>query len=255
VTIRLEPKRPDEKRRLRHDWSAFLGDDTIASQTTTSTDVTVTSSSIDTVGGNLAINFTVDGGTDGTNAVIAQAIVTAAGDHETETFILPIAVEEILTLGEVKEYLGLFTSDKDRSLMQMIRRARLWVEDHTGIAVVRRQFVERLLPTSGLVRLSKGPLVSVDSVDYLDSSGAAATLTPTSYPPDGALIHDWPSLDVNEKFAVTYTAGEEVQNVDDRLKGAMLALIEGEFSEGYAYPDRAVQAATLCCAYLRTMAA
>lgn len=258
MTIRLEPKRPDEKRRLRHDWSAFLGTDTIASQTTTSSDATITGAAVDTVGGSQAIDFTVDGGTDGETATITQAIVTAAGDHETETFTLPIAVEEVLTLGAVKEYLGLFTSDKDRSLMQMTPRARRWVEDHTGVALVKRQFIERLLPSQyGIIRLSKGPLVSVDSVDYLDSSGSAATLVPTVYPPGGELTYaaGWPGLAANEKFAVTYTAGAEVQNVDDRLTGAMLALIEGEFSEGYAYPERATDAAERCCAYLRQMVA
>jgi uncharacterized phiE125 gp8 family phage protein len=256
MSIRLEPKRPDERRRFGHDWTPFLGADTISSQTTTSADVTIVSSSIDT--GSRAITFTVDGGTDGTNAIITQAIVTAAGDHETETFILPIAVEELLTLGEVKEYLGLFTSDRDRTLLQMIPRARRWVEDHTGIALVQREFVERLLPSSyGIVRLSYGPLVSVDSVDYLDSSGAAATLTPTVYPPTGELIYagGWPGLASNERFAITYTAGSAGKDVDDRLRGAMLALIEGEFSEGYAYPPRATEAAERCCAYLRQMVA
>jgi hypothetical protein len=58
--IRLEPKRPDETRRLGHDWSAFLGTDTIASQTTTSSDVTITGAALN---GTQATQFTVSGGT------------------------------------------------------------------------------------------------------------------------------------------------------------------------------------------------
>jgi hypothetical protein len=150
----------------------------------------------------------------------------------------------------VKEYLGLFTSDKDRSLMQMITRARLWVEDHTGIALVQRQFVERLVPNFGIIRLSKGPLVSVVSTAY-----TGGTFTPTAYPPQTKLFGVWPSLTTNEAFTITYTAGLAAKDVDDRLRGAMLALIEGEFSEGYAYPQRAIDAAERCCAYLRTMVA
>lgn len=245
--IRLEPKRPDEKRRLSHDWTPFLGDDTISgTPTVTSADVTISGISVD---GN-AVVYTVDGGTDGTNATIEMALVTGAGDHEIETFILPIQIEELLTLGEVKEYLRVFDGDRDRSIMQMITRARLWVEDHTGIALVQRQFEERLTPNFGIVRLSKGPLVSVDSVDYPDG-----TFTPTAYPPSTKIFGDWPSLTTNESFTVTYTAGEEPQNVDDRLRGAMLALIEGEFSEGYAYPQRATDAAERCCLYLKQMVA
>lgn len=255
MTIRLEPKRPDERRRLAHDWSPFLGDDTIASQTTTSADLTVVSSAPS--GDAKSIDFTIEGGTDGTNATIAQSIVTAAGDEETETFILPIAIEEPITLGQAKDYLNLRTSDFDGKLQPMLPRARRWVEDHTGQAIVRRQFVERVRPVSGTIRLSNGPLVSVDSIGYVDSDGNAATVTPVAYPPSTKLfvIGCWPPLSENEAFEVTYTAGDLIQNIDDRLIGAMLALIEGEFSDGFAYPQRAIDAAERCCVNVQSIVA
>jgi uncharacterized phiE125 gp8 family phage protein len=176
----------------------------------------------------------------------------------SQTSILPVTIEEPLTLEDVKDYLGIFTNDKDYALSHMIPRARLWVEDYTGLAIAKRQFVERLRPTlNGVIRLSKGPLASVDSVTYLDSSGVAASLTPSFYPPIGTLTYanGWPHLNANDAFTVTYTAGADAEDIDDRLKGAMFALIEGEFSEGYAYPDRATQAAERCCLYLRQMVA
>jgi uncharacterized phiE125 gp8 family phage protein len=258
MTIRLEPKRQEERRSLQHDWSPFLGVDTISTQTTTSPDVTISGASIVGGVGGTSVRFNVDAGTPGQTAVITQSIVTAGGDHETEIFLIDIVAQEILSLGPVKEYLGLFTSDKDHTLLQMITRARNWIESHTGIALVRRSFVERLLPSSqGKVRLTYGPLVTVDSVDYLDTNGLAATLTPTSYPPSTELFNvgGWPGLAPNEKFEIGYTAGVTEQDIDDRLIGGMLALIEGEFSEGYAYPDRSLQAARNCCAYLQAMVA
>ena len=142
--------------------------------------------------------------------------------------------------------------------MQMITRARNWIEDHNGIALVRRQFTERLLPNSnGIIRLGKGPLITVDSVDYLDSASLAATLTPTAYPPSTEIFNvgGWPGVAYNEKFEIAYTSGIDEKSVDDRLIGGMLSLIEGEFSEGYAYPDRSIQAAKNCCAYLQAMVA
>jgi uncharacterized phiE125 gp8 family phage protein len=79
--------------------------------------------------------------------------------------------DELLSLAEVKKYLGVFTADKDAVISKMIGRAQRWVEDHTGIALVQRQFTERLRPTSnGVIRLSKAPLVTVDSVNYPDGS-------------------------------------------------------------------------------------
>lgn len=258
MTIRLEPKRSDERRSLAHDWSPFLGADTISSQTTTSPDLTVVSSSIIGGVGGTSIRYVIDGGTDGEIAEITQSIVTAAGDHETETFLVAINNAEILSLGQVKEYLGLFTSDKDRSIIQMIPRARSWIEDHTGIALIQRDFTERLLPQSnGIIRLRYGPLVTVVSVDYLDVNSLAATLTPTFYPPSGELFYSggWPSLADQEKFEIVYTAGVDNSTIDDRLIGGMLALIEGEFSEGYAYPERAITAAKGCCNYFQAMVA
>jgi uncharacterized phiE125 gp8 family phage protein len=176
----------------------------------------------------------------------------------SQTSVLPVTLEEALTLEEVKDYLGIFTSDKDYALERMIPRARLWVEDHTGLAIAKRQFVERLRPTiSGVIRLSKGPVSTVESVTYLDSAGEEVSITPSFYSPTGTLTYPggWPSLNANEAFTVTYTAGADAEDIDDRLKGAMFALIEGEFMEGYAYPDRATQAAERCCTYLRQMVA
>ncbi len=164
---------------------------------------------------------------------------------------------EPITLAETKAYLRVLAADEDAKITAMIPRARLWVEDHTGLALEERTFVERLVPSYGMVRLSKGPLVSVTSTNYIDTLGAAQTYVPTVYPPSSLLFHsgdDWPTLSSHESFEITYIAGyTNPAAVDDRLKGAMYALIEGEYAEGYAYPDRAVRAASMCCAYLRRM--
>lgn len=158
---------------------------------------------------------------------------------------------EPVDLAEVKSYLRVLSPDEDDKLTAMIPRARLWVEDHTGLALLQREFTERHWPRYGAIKLFKGPLVSVTSVDY-----SGGTYVPrywagqsTIFPAEGGT---WPSLTDDEQFEVTYVAGFGEGEVDDRLIGAMLALIEGEFSEGYAYPERAVEAAQRCCGYLRT---
>lgn len=255
MTIRLEAKRPAEVRTYRHDWTPFLGDDTISSQTTTIAGATLDSATVEA--GNQSVLFKISGGTENVPARLEHSIVTASGLTEAETFILPITGAEVVTLGQAKAYLRVRTDSENDKICAMIPRARRWVEDYTGLILVKRQFVERLLPTFGIIRLSHGPLVSIDAVDYIDSSGAAATLTPTAHPPRAELFvaDGWPGLADNEAFEITYTAGFEIENIDDRLTGAMLALIEGEFAEGYAYPERATDAAARCCAYLKQMVA
>lgn len=247
MTVRLEPKRADEVRNYRHDWAAFLGEDTIASQTTTSDDVTISNDAID----DTAVEWRVSGGTDGAVATILQTIVTAAGLTEKETFALPISLGEPIRLSEVKDVLRVTHDDEDAKIAAMIPRARAWVEDYTGTALVRRQFTELRRTENGGIRLFKGPLVSVDSVTY----GEGETYTPRTFVPDTRIVaavdSAWPALDADDAFEIVYTAGVAEGEVDDRLIGAMLALIEGEYAEGYAYPPRAVEAAERCCGQLR----
>lgn len=260
MTIRLEPKRSDEKRRLRHDWTPYLGEDTIATQTTTSTDVTISDVEIEV--GDKSIVFTVDGGTDGETATIIQSIVTDTGDEETEIFTLKIGDDEPVSLAEAKDAIRVRHSDHDSLITSMIPRARLWVEDHTGLALVRRTFIERHTPQWGAIRLNKGPLVAETPEDveitYL-SSATPTTYVPRSWPPGSTLFpaadEAWPALSSGEQFTVSYVAGYGVGEVHGNLIGAMLALIEGEYAEAYAYPQRATEAAERCCAYLRTMVA
>lgn len=256
MTIRLEPKRSDEVRDYRHDWEPFLGEDTIASQDAVATGATLDSVEIET--GDKSVIFWISGGTDGTTAQITHSITTAGGRTEAETFLLPIGDSEPISLVDAKAYLRVLHDDEDAKIRAMIPRARLWVEDHTGLSLIQREFVERHLPKYGAIRLFKGPLVSVDGVAYVDADGAQ-TYVPRAFPPSlviwPAADESWPALSDGNQFEVTYTAGCAEGECDDRLIGAMLALIEGEYSEGYAYPERATDAAERCCAYLRTMVA
>lgn len=254
--VRLEPKASAEVRNYTFDWSAFLGDsDTILTSDVTADGATITNDANDAT----TVTFTVSGGTSGTTAEITNTITTAAGLTESETYALVISdLGEPISLAEAKAYLRVTSSDEDAKIAGMIPRARLWVEDHTGLSLYPRQFVERLSPNVyGVIRLSKGPLVSLDSVGYVDSSGNDQAYSPTAHPPSTTIFASgsWPALGANEAFQVTYTAGLSITEIDGRLLGAMFALIEGEFSEGYAYPDRSIAAARQCADYLRTIAA
>lgn len=253
MTIRLEAKRPDEVRDYAHDWSAFLGEDTI-----TNSDVTVAGATLDSdeiLPGDQSVKFWLSAGVDGSVATVSNTIETAGGRTETETFTLRIAEQdEPVSLSEVKAYLRVRHSDEDAKIEAMIARARLWVEDHTGLALVRREFVELRRTEAGSIRLFKGPLVSVGTVTYGDGLVYVPRFTVPSPKLIAASDSAWPSLDDGDAFEIPYVAGFADGEVDERLIGAMLALIEGEYAEGYAYPERATQAAERCCAYLRSPA-
>lgn len=165
------------------------------------------------------------------------------------------APPEPLDLPTVKDYLRIPASDtvEDSKIQAMIPRARLWVEEHTGLALIQRQFVELHAPRGGAVRLYRGPLIAVAGCGYTAGDGSAADFVPTATPPSTKLIGDWPSTD-GTPFQVTYTAGVKAGSEDARLIGAMLALIEGEYSAGFAYPDDAITSATNCLFYMKFVA-
>lgn len=254
MTIRLEPKRADEVRDYRHDWSPFLGEDTINTLVTTGTGVTVDDA--DTEAGDQSVVMWLSGGTNGETATITQTITTVGGRAEVELFVLPIMASEVITLAQAKDYLRIRHSDEDSKIAAMIPRAQAWVEDHTGLALTQREFTERRLPRHGSIRLDKGPLVSLDEIAYTDADGAQ-TYTGRAFAPSTTIFPatsgSWPTLSDNNEFEVTYTAGFAPGEVDERLIGAVLGLIEGEYAEGYAYPQRATDAAERCCAYLRAV--
>jgi uncharacterized phiE125 gp8 family phage protein len=160
---------------------------------------------------------------------------------------------EPLSYETVKDYLRLLDDVEQVKIEAMIPRARLWVEEHTGLALIQREFKELHTPRSGVVRLYRGPLVAVGSVGYSNGDGDQ-TFDATAYPPSTKLTGAWPPTG-GEPFQITYTAGyAEGEPLDDRLLGAMLALIEGEYSEGYAYSPDTITGATNCLFYMKFVA-
>lgn len=246
-------KNPAEVADYLFDFMDVLGaGETIATRTVIAAGVTKDSDSIVAVGdeADSGVQVWLSGGMDGT-ATVTCTITTSGGRSFSEIALLPIG-QEVVSVAQVKEYLRVLSSDEDAKIAAMIRRARLWVEDYTGLALTQRQFVELRRTERGAIRLFKGPLVSVDSVTY----GEAGTYTPRTFGASTRIYASadsaWPSLDDGDAFEITYTAGFGPGEVDDRLIGAMLALIAGEFDTGRAYPEEAVEAAERCCSYLRT---
>lgn len=256
-----ESKRPGEVRTYQIDWSTFLGDDTIASRTLVATGVTVDNGSGQGVidAGAKGITVKLSGGTSGTLARIVNTIVTTAGETEVEEIVLRISdYEEPISVADAKTYLRVRHDEEDPKIAGMIPRAREWVEDFTGLALTQRKFVEHHWPKYGAIRLFKGPLVAATAADVeigYTADGQAGVYVGRLFPPSSVIFpaadSTWPTLESDDRFEITYTAGFAAGDVDPRLIGAMFALIEGEYAEGHAYPASATEAAERCCSFLR----
>jgi uncharacterized phiE125 gp8 family phage protein len=255
--IRLEPMRPGETRDYLHDWSPFLGEDTIASEVTVGSGVTVSAHAIED--DDKSVRFTFAAVTAGLST-ITHTITTAGGQIEKEVFTLWIlSAEEPVSVAEAKDHLRILDDDsRDASIAGMITRAREWVEDFTGLILVRREITDHYptWPDTGLV-IHKRPVLSIEGVTSPDSEGEPVEyegFAPALYRRPVVVLNtgSLPSLPIGGDYAVTYVAGLAEGEAPERCVGAILALVEGEWSEGTAWSPRAIESAERCCGQLRS---
>ena len=82
------PKDPDETLDYQFDWTAFIGTDTIFSQSTVVTDASLVTSAID--GTNKKVNFRISGGVIDTPASIENTVTTTSGQIAQRTAVIKI---------------------------------------------------------------------------------------------------------------------------------------------------------------------
>lgn len=129
----------------------------------------------------------------------------------------PPAVEPV-TLAEAKLHLRVDGSDEDALIARLISAAREQAEQELDRAVAP-QTLQLLLDAfpAGAIRLPRGPVTSVTSVQYVDDAGVLQTIAGANYALDDAQIDawllpaygfDWPATrDEANAVRVTYVAG------------------------------------------------
>lgn len=152
---------------------------------------------------------------------------------------------EPISLEEAKLQCRIVNDDSENALLtKYIAAAREWVENYTGRALVQRSFTEYRDCFGDYIEISVRPLVSVESVDYVDTDGAEQAYadfvgvldrSPARiYPEHGG---SWPSIAGYGGVTVTYTAGYAEGEVPLALQQAMLVMV------GHFYKHREAVAA------------
>lgn len=237
MSILLEPpKRSSEVRRYRHDWTPFLGEDTIVDETTTADGVTL--DSIDIEAGDQSVVFTVSGGDDGTVARIVHSITTAAGDEETEIFVLPLGEDEPVSLSEAKAQVRMAEDDsEDAFIASLIAPARAYVERVGRHYFVPGTRVETFRRWGDYLEIYRRPITAIESVTYSVSDdpeddvayeGFAVDFNSYPlriYPAFGG--NGFPTLVAGQTITATLTAGAVSETSEEYHLGkrAMLLLI------------------------------
>lgn len=174
------------------------------------------------------------------------------------------APEELLPLASIKAYLRIDGDDEDPTLLDLRAAAIEWVESWTGHLLTRRTTVEGF---DGFARiaLDAWPIVSVDSVGYLDSAGVATTVDPAAYRlvavarPARVVLNvgrAWPVAQRGDDMVtVTVTAGYATADaVPRQLRQAAMMIVAGLYENrevGGLSADVERAATSLCRSYRR----
>jgi len=106
-----------------------------------------------------------------------------------------------ITTANVKTYAQIDYTTDDNLLSQLATQAREWVESYTRRKLGEYQLALRLdeFPAKG-IEIPFPPLVSVDSITYVDTDGESQTLATSGYRVD--------SVDVNRTARIVEAYGE-----------------------------------------------
>ena len=142
-----------------------------------------------------------------------------------------------LTLAEIKLHLKVDFSDDDALITQLMLAATSWAENFQNRTYINRSRTQVLDSFPDVIRPPYPPLVSIDSITYIDTAGATQTLSSSVYDVDttnepGRVVpaygQTWPSIrsDINA-VTVTYTAGYgAAEDVPDPAKAAIKLLVD-----------------------------
>jgi len=149
-----------------------------------------------------------------------------------------------VTVIEARKHLRVDLTDDDVEIYNLIRRATEYAEDYTGRAFCDQVFTKYCDAWAMKFALHRRPIVSVDSVKYIDANGTQQTLATSVYRVDtaGGRItlaygQSWPMLRyVTNAVEIAYTAGYGTTQspagvVPEDLKHAVLMLVASWYEQ------------------------
>lgn len=160
--------------------------------------------------------------------------------------VTPPATEPV-TLAEAKLHLRVDTDDDDAMITRLISAARAACEHELGRSVSPQTLLLTLdaFP-SGAILLPRGPIISVDSVGYVDLEGVLQTIAGANYALDDTQVdawllpaydYEWPdSREQANAVRVQYQAG--MQEIPEEVQQWILLCIGTLYANREADSDR-----------------
>lgn len=171
-------------------------------------------------------------------------------------------LDEPIDLPDAKRQLEIVDVNEDDLISDAITDARGWIEGYTGLILKRRTVTEVLSSFCGI--LKAWPIVSIDSVGYVDASRADVTLAADAYfaqiaaRPARLVAASWPAIYPGSQITVTMTAGydspDAIKEFSPKIMRAMRILVAGFYHDregGDVFVKAEKSAKNLCRDYRR----
>jgi uncharacterized phiE125 gp8 family phage protein len=162
---------------------------------------------------------------------------------------------EPLTLAEARSYLQVTHESEDAEIQGQVIAARRWVESRTWRTLMQStwELVLDRFPNERVIFLPRPRLISVESITYLDATGASVSLSlsrvevDTSHEPGRIRIDQggWPAAgDRLAAVRIRYVAGwATLAQLPQELLQACKVLIHSGFDNRAGYEPRSIQTA------------
>lgn len=135
-------------------------------------------------------------------------------------YVSTLPCAEPVSLDEMKLHLRIDGTDEDTLITSLIQAARSYCEDYQARAYISQTLTLKLndFPVTDSIRLPRPPLVSVDSITYVDNNGATQTVSSSVYTVDTVSEPGYVYLSYNQNWpydvrlipnavTITYKAG------------------------------------------------
>lgn len=145
-----------------------------------------------------------------------------------------------ITVALAKQHLEYEADDRYELIQQFINAAAAWIENYTGKKLEVGTVVQTETSFDSYVHLSRGPFVSLTSIEYIDTAFAPQTVTDALVQSGRiyAPISGWPTAAKHTPITITYQAGFETTPAD--LISAQLLLVGHLFANREAVSDRTI---------------
>ena len=144
--------------------------------------------------------------------------------------------QPVVSMSEAQAYVRIETGEEEAVLAGLIRTASALCESFLNQVVIARVFTQELRVGAAWQRLALSPVRTVDSVEILDDSGAAAALPSSAYAVDIDSCGDgWVRLNAGiapGRMRVSGTAGlaVDMNDVPEPVRQGVLRLVAHLFA-------------------------